>query len=254
MTQRNTLSRCAKGFTIIELLAVIAIISILMALIGGVGLSVIKSRQDAVTQSVLVALNRALEEYIGQVGGSIPPYDPMDYDKTPGDGYTFTNFPLYPTSGGQRNPARPDAAVFIRQALGTGEVQSIIGSIPDRFLIVTQNNTSDNDRTPSIVDYWANKNWPDDRMGNKWDIAAQQIIYYIHPDNQLAQDLYGQCLNRRPYFMSAGRDGKYGLGSEFGNAATQDDVEAALDDNLYSYAPGEPNRDAGFFNSYRRTQ
>lgn len=247
----------ARGFTLIELLTVIAIISVLIAMIGGVGLHIIQLRQNAVTESVLITLDRALDEYMAQAGGVAPRYLPDDYDKVPGNGYKVLNFPLYRN---ERHPARPDASVFLRRAQGTGAVDAIVGGLSEQFLIVTPNgptgqidpNEPNDDLTPSVVDLWAVEPWPNDPDDDStWDITKQQLVYYVHPDNTLAQDLYGQCINRRPYFMSAGRDQKYGLGSEFPVGAVQEDVEAALDDNLYSYEVGPANRTADFWATFR---
>ena len=76
----------------------------------------------------------------------------------------------------------------------------------------------------------------------------------MHPDNEVAQALYGRCLNERPYFVSAGPDGLFGTTDEIkgicrsaGNSgASPEEVEkaiAALDDNIYSYEVGSARTD-----------
>ena len=71
----------------------------------------------------------------------------------------------------------------------------------------------------------------------------------MHPDNELAQALYGRCLNERPYFVSAGPDGLFGTTDEIkrvcrtsaSSGASPEEVEraiAALEDNIYSYEVG----------------
>lgn len=257
-----TLGRTARAFTLVELLVVITLIAILVGLIGGVGARVVQSRKVAVTQGILGALDRALDEF-NALTSSIPAYRPEDYDKVPGENNDSSDTKFFPLYRGGNHPTRPDASVFIRQVFGTGEVDAIIRGMGERFLIITpgkDDGTTDSsepndDFTPSVVDYWAQEPWSDDAQNKKWDITKQQLIYYVHPDNLMAQDLYGQCINRRPYFMSAGPDLKYGLGSEFNAASrTKEKVEGALSDNIYSYTVGEPLTDQQFYTEWRATK
>lgn len=250
-----TRARAAGGFTLIELLTVIAIVALLVALVGGAGIAVIRKRQEAVTQSVLNSLDRALDEYI-TINGAPPAYRAQDWDRVPGNGYRFDSFPDYK---GQKHPNRPDASVFIRKAQGTGEIDSIIRGIGEDFLVTTPNEDSGqidqsnpNDTLdPSVIDFWGLDVWSNDLdTDSKWGITQQQLVYYVHPDNTLAQELYGQCVNRRPYFMSAGRDQRYGLGGEQTGSAKKI-VEAWLDDNLYSYDVGPANLSDDFWSSHR---
>lgn len=253
------------GFTLLEMLAVVAIILVLVGLIGGVGIAVLRGQKVSQTQNLLLTLDRALDEFIMANRGALPRYlvgaDPAtnQYHETPGPNNAISASSFFEDYAGlKKNPRRPDAAVFIKQALGAGEVSAIIQGIPPQFLIVTRGGeggretTGDQDLTPSIIDSWGSRDWPRDDDGNLWDITRQQVIYFVHPDNRLAQDLYGQCLNRRPYFFSAGPDLKYGLASEMPSGARQTDVEALVADNIYSYPPGPINKESGFFSGFRR--
>lgn len=243
-----------RGFSLIELLVVIGIIALLAALSLTAGIGLLRERKNNVTESLLSTLDRALEEYLTATNGNIPKYDVEDYENVPGpevfadgsepnDLTSALAFPDFFNDG--QHPRFPDASVFIRQALGTGEVDNLIANMPDGFLVVTrgEEDAGDGDQSlaPSVIDAWANDSW--DRP---WPVAEQQLIYYVHPDNDLAQALYGRCQNGRPYFMSAGPDGFYGNGWEFdrdargGGAASEEAYEMALEaleDNLYSY-PG----------------
>lgn len=240
-----------SAFTVIELLTVVAVIAILLTIVLVVGSGVLTDQRAKMTRNVLTNLDRALDEYVIAVG-SIPGYGVKDagnnlYRDVPGDD---NNVQAYGTGTNNLHCARPDAAVFIRQTKGFGEVDAIITGIPDRFLRLTMTQsqsgspTVESDTSPSVVDAWAADGWPLNEDGDRFSIALQQVIYYVHPDNTLAQDLYGQCLNRRPYFMSAGPDTLYGLTNEPPRpGATIEEAESFTKDNIYSYQPGPIRED-----------
>lgn len=267
-----------RAFTVLELLVVVAIVLVLVGIVGGVGFSVLNNQKSRITQGVLTSLDRALEEYIQSNGGNVPPYRRLEYVGVPGKNVELNDssyFLVYPTNAAQvdenRYPLRPDAAVFLRDAMGYGEVQSIVSGLGERFLRVTTTPPGsdpspvvpdspwdrDKDVTPSVVDAWALEDW-----AWPWDLAEempsgapperhtlQRVIYYVHPKNPLAQQVFGKCENGRPYFVSAGPDGYYGLFDEFHQIAdtysmtqtgtqaefNQDVLEKAREDNLYSY-------------------
>lgn len=229
-----------RAFTLLELLVVISIIAILIGLLIGAGVAVTRNGKRNATKGALEALNRALDEYIIANGNNIPPFNALDYACTPGgDGPNGdTNTSAYVSNGYM--PQRPDASVFIRQARGIGDVDAILGAIPDRFLIVTaaprtatpipECQGNEFDTAPSVVDAWSDSDWPgivgdptDSAVIERaWPIRKQSLIYYVHPNNRRdrsdpaldqfpdAQELYGSTVNARPYFFSAGPDGFYG--------------------------------------------
>jgi prepilin-type N-terminal cleavage/methylation domain-containing protein len=217
------------GFTLIELIVVITIIAVLVSLTAAVGVSVLRGSKERNTENLLNTLDRALEEYISEVG-SIPGYEPILYEGQP----NFQESGLVEYRGGM-HPARPDAAVFLAQTRGTGVVGAIVESIPPRYLRPTPlpGGTFAADAVrfeePSIVDSWAQ----DPGVWTlPYDITQEQVIYYVHPDNDLAQDLYGRCVNNRPYFLSAGADGLYGN-------LTDDELEESLFQALRGELQGE---------------
>lgn len=233
----------ARAFTLVELLTVIAIIVVLISISVGVGVYVTKGGERRATQNVLGSLDRALEEYVG-VNGTIPPYLPQQYEGVPGPDATLTTY------RSEQHARRPDASVFIGQARGVGAVGDVIANLPARFRFARSDTYAGggvqdvSQQVPSIIDAWGEDNWSD-----PWVATEQQLVYYVHPDNYLAQDLYGQCLNKLPYFMSAGQDLLYGLNDDKfipadddGNAPathTYQTLLAAQKDNLTSY-PVEP--------------
>jgi len=242
--------RPAPGFTLIELLVVITIIAILVTLVAGVGVALTRNSRASQTQNVLLTLDRALSEYLA-VARTPPKFDAEDYEFVPGENNVLTDYE------GEEYPARPDTAVFLKQVKGFGEVDAIISSIPAQFLVPTivRETTAlprQLDPTPSVVDGWKNDDWDE-----PFDVEKQQLIYYVHPDNKLAQALYGRCINNRPYFMSAGPDRKYGFRSETTQGASEPPdeyqlrVEKTVSDNIYSYRPDPFETDSAFFAQFR---
>ncbi|HVZ94872.1 MAG TPA: hypothetical protein VG797_10215, partial [Phycisphaerales bacterium] len=180
------------------------------------------------------------------------------YDGTPGldndrsgsawSSYASGEYPMY-----------PDASVFIHQSRGVGECDAIIAGLPSQFVRITKTvGASPAVDDPSIIDAWGRDDWADGAgaaAANQWrvvrriaePIPPQQMVYYVHPDNKLAQALYGKCVNRRPYFVSAGHDLFHGnprdgsvTASALGlNAATNEEKQAVLKatrkNNIYSY-------------------
>ncbi len=252
-----------RGFTLVELLIAISIIALLAAITTGVAVALVGNRKSAITRDLLATMDRALDEYAATNSGAFPKYVPEGYRWVPGDGNDWEDY------RSEMHVRRPDAAVFIRQATGFGAVDSVIRSIPERFLIVTRGGAFSGgevsegphpveaaDLTPSVLDAWGSREWPH-RAPNAWPLTAQSVIYYVHPDNDLAQDLYGRCANRRPYFLSAGPDNRYGLGSEIPGAGGLDSEQAriayteALENNIYSYEV-DPLRTANLTEGFNR--
>lgn len=242
------------GFTLVELLVVMAIIVVLTSLLTGVGIAVFRNQQASATKNVLLSLDRALDEYIAQTG-SIPPYSQDDYDLVPGPDVSEGDtdfFRVYP-AGGENHPRRPDAAVFIKQALTVGQAQPLISGIGDRFLRPTigptdaVNQTAARDGTPSVVDSWSTDDWT-----APWNPVGQSLIYYVHPKNAMAQALFGKCVNGRPYFLSAGADRIYGFRDDVAHTTLEwAATEAGLKDNITSYPVGDAVLTEDFFNQYR---
>ncbi len=252
MTQRRQTN---MGFTLMELSITIGVILILMVLVLSASRRAFTGQDERATKNLLITLDRALSEYMSAGSNTPPKYDAEMYENVPGPDFAVGDsannmggaaFATYP-SGGSRHPKRPDAAVFIRQTRGYGEVDAIINGIDSRFLQTTISGSGTNvndpaaDPTPSVVDMAA----IDDAAWKEKDYAslAQTIVLYVHPGNPLAQDLYGKCLNGRPYFVAAGLDGKIGIRAEFAEVTADAGeqlalAEKALADNIYSYKPG----------------
>jgi prepilin-type N-terminal cleavage/methylation domain-containing protein len=214
-----------SAFTLIELLVAISVIAILIAIIAFAAPAIFTSEQRKQAEAALAALDRALQEYEA-TQGRFPEVDDgllNRYEETfnAADG-------LDPGPRADDDPVTPDAWLFLEPARGFGSVDDVLASVPGSFRRTTFARIDGDDTPiPQFIDPWG---------------AA---ILYIHPSMSLAQQLYGRCPNRRPYFMSAGPDGFYGLGSEVegqvGAGASQDELAAAaaaaLGDNVYSAQP-----------------
>ena len=265
-----------RAFTLLELLVVIVIIAVLVGLVAGAGVAVLGNRKVKLTEDILSTLDRALTDYMISNGGNAPNYMAEQYFNTPGTGYhpnsaatnTSSNSDAWTTLDGVMYPRHPDAAVFLRSAQGFGAVDAILEGLGDRWLIATPQpaivptpppgslELNSDDGTPSVLDAWADpRDWID-----PWPVLGITTIYYVHPDNELAQRLYGRCVGGRPYFFSAGPDGLYGTTTQFSPDGVQGGgsdpdaparAENALGDNVYSYTPGAADLTQSFRDTYR---
>lgn len=275
---RRTRSRAAaRAFTLLELLVSIGIILVLLTITTLVGVRLLGGQKASATRNVLRALDTALSEYQAATGSQAPRYIEQLYSRRPGVAFETGDseneigqvggkvFDYYPQSSIIAHSRFPDASVFLLQARGVGTVDSVISEIPERFLALTigertgespEEDGVENDTTPSVLDAWADKQ----TFERPWPILGSHMILYVHPENALAQAMYGRCVNGRPYFMSAGADGIYGSKAEVaarGGESSTDykaRVEGALTDNLYSYdidPMATANRTTAFFNEKR---
>lgn len=261
-----------RAFTLIELLVVLGVIALLAGVVLSVGPRVVDGQKASSTQQVLDALDRALEEYI-VVQGAIPPYNPDDYTGLPGQYLTRdpagpeTEPETYPTGGQAMHVRFPVIDVFLRQIRGVGEADAIIANLPDRYIqpITTPvgagtTGTAEGEARSTMLDSWATS-------GAQWlppyPLLESTPILFVHPQNLLAQDLYGRCVNGRPYFLSAGADRLYGTtyqtpargsgpgGDGMHTPALKERAVRGLRDNLTSYTVGPANLSPGFNDNIR---
>lgn len=259
----------ARAFTLVELVVAIAIILILVGLLAAVGNRAIDMQRESTTKGLLVSLDKALEEY-RLVKNGFPKYNPDNYRGIPGDDWEVgdsangaANMPAFVqiTSSAVPEPRKPSAGVFMQQARGVGQCDSILSAIPTSLMRPTPKAAAHGTASPrdpnanTVLDSWSNEAW---FQTPGLPASQQTYIIYVHPENRFAQELFGRCVNNRPYFMSAGRDRLFGFKNEGGPIAAGESPEAykariedALKDNLYSYPAGAPNTTDDFFNSFR---
>lgn len=260
-----------RAFTLLEVLVVVVIIAILVGIIAGAGITVLGNREKSLTEDILSTLDRALSDYMTANADEPPPWNRDLYVNVPGTGYHVTaggdntsdSSNAWGTINSADYPRHPDAAVFLRAAQGFGAVDSILDGLGNQWLVATpETNGSETpgdslfngyDGSPSVLDAWSD--------GNDWQapwpaLGSVTPIYYVHPSNELAQRLYGRCVNDRPYFFSAGPDRRHGSTTHedpagMVNATLSDQAEASLEDNIYSYEPGAADRSDAFRTSLR---
>ena len=265
------------GFTLVELLVVISVIAILLTLLLTVSARVFASQKAAATRNVLQSLDRMLDEYTTATG-TIPPYRPLDHLGRPSEFVGLPGSPLgtvgtgpesYQPAGAtdpQLHVRRPEVGVVLDSMSGYAEVDSIFAAIPSGYVRTYElpgslagGNAERLKQT--VVDAWSDEQWGVPAGGSTaYPMAGEgraMLVYFVHPQNELAQALYGRCQSGRPYFLSAGPDQRYGLGGgvEADPNATQQTIEASLEDNITSTPVDPPDLSTGFFNAVRdRTQ
>ena len=242
MTSASRRCSAARGFTLIEILVAVLVIVILMGIVITVGARVVSGQRESQTTGVLRTLDRALEEYFTDAE-AFPKFSLNTYENVQGrtqhpeDIGKYVDPEVQTFEDGNDYPTRPSAAVFIEQVRGFGAVDELIEAIPDRYIGSLVRPMQAEDRTGTtyvrIVDAWDNE------------------ILYVHPDNALAQALFGECINSRPYFLSAGPDGKFGFADEVppGSLDPLEDayIQLVMDvmaDNLTSVPTKPPLMDA----------
>ena len=271
----NSTTPCRRGFTLIELMVVIGIISVLIGVSLAIGPRVLDGQRTAATKNVLASLDRMLDEVVDSTGG-VPPYSPHDYAGVPGArlGPQLDSPPTGPEQlpNGDEHVRFPAAGVFINQAQGVSQAEAILAGIAPRFIVTTQRDAplesgpgepgvdeGAEPFIPNILDAWATRT----EWESPWPQLGNTLVLFVHPRNLLAQRLYGRCVNDRPYFMSAGPDRLYGSTAQIsrrGGVSTElgetdsnlvPAALAALEDNIYSYQPQPADTSAAFNNESR---
>ncbi len=235
MNHANRSNSRARAFTLIEMLITISVIVVLVAAVFGIGLQVVTRQKINQTNGVLSSLDRALQEY--QLENRVfPRVDTENYldslwrNAAGGQSPVINQETGQTFLGGVANYRGeqftwlPNAAYFLFLAEGYENIDSILGGIPSQFAATVQINTGVF-RT-QVTDAWDNP------------------IIFVTPDNPLAQAIFGQCPSGRPYFMSAGPDGHYGVQTDQGtDGLSNDELRSKLaeyrKDNIYSVVPGE---------------
>lgn len=231
-----------RGFTLIEVLIAVSVIVILIAAVFGVGRQVITRQKINQTKGVLTSLDRALEEYRIE-SRVLPKLDTDDYldrlwrDSNGGQspimnentGQTYLG--MTDTYRGEEFAWLPNAAYFVYLTEGYENIDAIIGGIPGQFSRTVQ--VENGVFRTQILDAWDNP------------------VIFVTPDNPLAQAIFGECPSGRPYFMSPGPDGHYGVPTDVpADGLTDPQLTRVIgqlrEDNIYSVTPGSVDASFNF--------
>lgn len=205
ITGATARSRAPRGFSLVETLVVIGIISILVSLVIASGVYLNGRAKQSQTRGILSALAAIDTEYRAQTGQVVnhTGTSPMDWTAA----YTQT-FPIgSTTTGAAGQPAETSPNYSIERFFIAAKQVSQTATMIDNLV----NNTRDDDNNnfAEIVDGW----------GNAIAYRSQESASGTFPARPT------------PFFVSAGPDGKFGSVGSSATAAEQSQAS----DNLYSY-------------------
>jgi prepilin-type N-terminal cleavage/methylation domain-containing protein len=235
-----------NGFTLIEMMIVIAIIGLLAALTLGISSSVMKNAKIHKTEDALKLLTMALQEWELERGRSVTfeGYIPVvngNYDIWQAGGYigapSFAEQGITDVVMLDAMETRLESLVAL--LLQSESATDIISKItPDLFI--------EDEHGKLVVDSWGTpigvvfpgRNFYDADQDESQLVFAQDECGDLTVRDQ-AEDALGSCINERPYFVSAGPDRKWGYRFQSNSANSEPDNElwVASTDNIYSYKP-----------------
>lgn len=263
------------GFTLLELLIVVSVVTFLVALLVVVATGALGNQRVRQSEATLRTLERALDEY-ELARGVYPPlvvddgstdtfveahvrlFDPAASWNTGNEIYSRTDRDMSMTATGgdlgfsgsdamNRYPLMPTSWFFLEFTLGYGDVEALLADLPSSaYISDVLDAGAVNSISPlnSDVDRFSIRRQLVDAWGNP--------ILFVQTGNSAAEGLFGRALNDRPYFLSAGLDERYGVGPEVtataGGSAANQEVELIgfTEDNLTS-APTGPTQAGGSF-------
>ena len=251
----SMLKSFTRAFSLIEMMIVIGIIAILAGLTLGISNAVLRGSEIRKTEDAITLLDTALQEWETEMGRSITfhgiaaivgRYDIPYLDVDPvADTLSAPNMGAGDVTQEAMSEAMLNRSKWICTLLNESEAsKNILKQIhPD--LLMTE--TVDEIKIFWLVDAWEN---PIGCVfagrtfnGSGLTMFAEDQSGDLTVRDQ-AEDGLGSCINRRPYFVSSGPDGKWGYryqayldGSN--NVNNADDLDKWSDciDNIYSYEP-----------------
>jgi prepilin-type N-terminal cleavage/methylation domain-containing protein len=264
--QHSTARPIRRGFTLIELLIVIGIIGVLVGITLVVGSQVMAGGRKSVTLDTIRVLDSSLDAYIHSKGENPPPTwsDPAQ----PNVKYLAADA-LDPASN-QIN----GLVIYMLQASEVPDAKGILDKVPSKFLQVFNDAAAIPDQPQKkmmVVDGWGKpiryvhpafqgsiydlasattpnpNNWRDMSEVLGAPPASQSYAITRIRRNHTAITATpttpdsdgGTCVGARPYFYSAGLDGKVGLEVAIGTGAVNVDFNK---DNVYTTRPNLPQR------------
>ena len=235
-----------RAFSLIEMMVVITIILILAALTLGISNSVLRGSEIRRTRDALSLLTLALDEWELEMGRSMTSglvdvglrYD-IDDASAVANGADF----MSQVSEGDMVDGLHDRMVDAVNLMMQSEAAASILTRVNPDLISRHVHPPGTAEDWHIRDAWDNpmglvlpgEPW----KGSPWEVSGNTFVIDASGDGTIwdqGEDGLGSCVNRKPYWVSAGPDETFGFRYESrdGDAVDEDRFEAALD-NLYSY-------------------
>ena len=222
-----------RGFTLIEMMIVIAIIVLLAGLTLGISNKVLRGSEIRKTKDAITLLDTAISEWVTEMGrqvtfASVGAVE-GNYDIPSDD---IIDIPTFNSSVTQAEMS--DAMNFRAEAMWTllTELESsknILAKIhPD---LIENNRVIDAWGSPIGIVFPCGSFKGSDLISLAEDASGDLTV------RDQAEDGLGSCLNKQPYFVSAGPDGQWGYRYQANPYTRDDDVWKACLDNVTSYEP-----------------
>ena len=222
-----------RGFTLIEMMIVIAIIVLLAGLTLGISNKVLRGSEIRKTKDAITLLDTAISEWVTEMGrqvtfASVGAVE-GNYDIPSDD---IIDIPTFNSSVTQAEMS--DAMNFRAEAMWTllTELESsknILAKIhPD---LIENNRVIDAWGSPIGIVFPCGSFKGSDLISLAEDASGDLTV------RDQAEGGLGSCLNKQPYFVSAGPDGQWGYRYQANPYTRDDDVWKACLDNVTSYEP-----------------
>lgn len=220
-----------RGFTLVELVVVIALIVTLAALILGVGMAVVQGSEERQTRGVLELLDTAVLEWQARSDRQVT-FGKIN-EPLPGAAYELVQPDVYDDSTAD-TLTRQYVVILQRVAAVRDILAQVSSGLVASVTVACPQNPLEQCPTLTFKDTWG-KAIVVVLPGRPW-VDGDDGAYERDDDGTIRTEIetrFGPAQGRRACFVSAGPDGKYG---DF-NAGPGDAELGDTRDNVYSYVP-----------------
>jgi prepilin-type N-terminal cleavage/methylation domain-containing protein len=228
----------ARGFTLIEMMIVIAIIVLLAGLTLGISNKVLRGSEIRKTKDAITLLDIAILEWETEMGRSMTF---ASVGTAVGDTYDIENdgilgIPAFNASVSQSEMA--EAMDFRAEELW--EILIELEASKNILAKIHPDLIEEDVHGARVVDAWGSPIgivFPCGSFKGSDLISLAEDASGDLTVRDQAEDGLGSCLNKQPYFVSAGPDGQWGYRYQANPYTRDDDLWKACLDNLTSYEP-----------------